>query len=51
MNWLRRQEVHQLFLPARTMHDIQSMVATAPFQVVGIDLLDMHSMEAKDGYT
>jgi hypothetical protein len=51
MEWLRKQEVHQLFMPAPKMHDIQSTVATAPFQVVGIDLVDMHSAETKEGYT
>jgi hypothetical protein len=51
MEWLRKQEVHQLFMPAPKMHDIQSTVATAPFQVVGMDLVDMHSAETKEGYT
>jgi hypothetical protein len=51
MEWLRKQEVHQLFMPAPKMHDIQSTVTTAPFQVVGIDLVDMHSAETKEGYT
>jgi transposase InsO family protein len=51
MEWLRKQEVHQLFMPAPKMHDIQSTVTTAPFQVVGMDLVDMHSAETKEGFT
>jgi len=47
--YLESQECHQLFKPARTMPEIQSTVPLQPFNIVGMDLIDMHSMEVR-GY-
>ena len=49
MKWLKAQEVHQLFFPVRNMPQLQRTIATAPFAVVALDLIDMHN-HAVDGY-
>ena len=50
MQFLQAQECHQLFKPVRKMPLIQSTVPLQPFNIVGMDLIDMHSMEF-EGYT
>lgn len=50
MRFLKAQECHQLFKPARTLPEVQSTVPLQPFNIVGMDLIDMHSMEV-NGYT
>ena len=45
MRFLQAQECHQLFKPVRRMKEIQSTVPLEPFNIVGMDLIDMHSME------
>jgi hypothetical protein len=50
VRFLEAQECHQLFKPARTMPEVQSTVPLQPFNIVGMDLIDMHSMEVR-GYT
>src|SRR5574343_174062 len=48
-DWLSKQELHQMFMPARKPRDVQPTVAKRPFASVGIDLMDMTSMGDK-GY-
>lgn len=48
-DWLSKQMVHQMFMPARKPRDVQPTVAKRPFGQVGIDLIDMTTM-ADSGY-
>jgi len=50
MQWLRRQEIHQLFHPVCNKKEIQSTVPKEPFAIVALDLIDLHSMEF-EGHT
>ena len=46
MQWLRRQEIHQLFHPACNKKEMQSTVPNKePFAIVALDLIDLHSVE------
>eukprot|EP00038_Savillea_parva_P005526 m.157181 g.157181 ORF g.157181 m.157181 type:complete len:477 (-) comp11727_c0_seq5:447-1877(-) len=45
MRWLQRQEVHQLFHPAKRAKLLQPTVPKEPFAIVALDLIDMASTE------
>jgi hypothetical protein len=45
MQWLRRQEIHQLFHPVCNKKEVQSTVPHEPFAIVALDLIDMASLE------
>lgn len=47
--WLSKQEVHQIFSPARAPRDVQPTVAHAPYSQLEVDLMDMSTL-ADDGY-
>lgn len=47
--WLSKQEVHQIFSPARAPRDAQPTVAHAPYSQLEVDLMDMSTL-ADDGY-
>lgn len=49
MEWLRRQEAHQLFFPVRRTGLLQPTVPKEPFATVALDLIDLASIEHR-GY-
>lgn len=46
MDWLKDQEMHQLYNPVKTKPKIQPTVLNAPFKQVGVDLIDMSNYDA-----
>lgn len=49
MNWLKSNELNQLYSPAKKTKDIQRTITKAPFKQVGIDLIDKTS-SSYNGY-
>jgi hypothetical protein len=49
MNWLKDQELAQLFNGTKKTKDIQSTVLSEPYKQLGMDIIDMQSYE-HDGY-
>ena len=47
MEWLKKQEIAQLFAPKYKTKEIQRTVLSAPYKQVGIDLKDMSTREYK----
>lgn len=47
MAWLRAQEVHQLFAPAKRERRLQPTVPKEPFAIVALDLIDMASQQVR----
>eukprot|EP00037_Helgoeca_nana_P030217 m.371749 g.371749 ORF g.371749 m.371749 type:complete len:355 (+) comp28134_c1_seq5:1251-2315(+) len=47
MAWLRVQEVHQLFAPAKRERRLQPTVPKEPFAIVALDLIDMASQQVR----
>ena len=48
MEWLRSQEIHQLYWPKEESKEIQSTVLNKPHDQIGIDLIDMQNYEYKN---
>ena len=40
-DWLKSQEIHQLYMPAEESKELQSTVLNKPHEQIGIDLIDM----------
>jgi hypothetical protein len=49
MNWLKDQELAQLFNGTKKTKDIQSTVLSEPYKQLGLDIIDMQSYE-HDGF-
>ena len=49
-DWLKRQNLNQLFQPTRITRDIKRTVLSQPHNTVGVDLMDMGSKQADGGY-
>lgn len=49
MDWLRDQEVHQLYKQKKKTKNIQTTILKEPWKQIGIDLADMQTMES-NGY-
>ena len=49
LDWLSRQEVHQVYMRTTKTTNIQSTVLSRPHEQIGIDLIDMQNFEI-DGY-
>lgn len=47
MEWLKKQEVHQLTSQTRRSNVIQPTILTEPLKQLGIDLIDMQNLEHK----
>ena len=45
MDWLKQQEIWQLYAPAEESKDLQSTVLNKPHDQIGIDLIDMQNYE------
>lgn len=45
MDWLKRQELHQLYRKAKASKDITTTVTNKPYKQIAIDLVDMSNME------
>lgn len=45
MDWLSKQEVHQLYAPQKKRKTIQNTILSEPFAQIGIDLMDMQNIE------
>jgi len=43
--WLNKQEVHQLYAPAKKPKTIQNTILNEPYTQIGIDLMDMQNIE------
>lgn len=43
--WLSKQEVHQLYAPAKKPKTIQNTILNEPYTQIGIDLMDMQTIE------
>ena len=39
--WLKSQEIHQLYMPAEESKELQSTILNKPHEQIGIDLRDM----------
>ena len=44
-DWLKKQEIHQLYFPAEKSKELQSTVLNKPHDQIGIDLIDMQNYE------
>ena len=49
MDWLKKQEIAQLFKPTRTTKDIKPTILSKPYSQIAVDLADMQTM-AYNGY-
>jgi transposase InsO family protein len=49
LDWLSRQEVHQVYMRTTKTTNIQSTVLSRPHEQIGIDLIDMQNFQI-DGY-
>lgn len=45
MDWLKQQEIHQLYRQKKPSHDITSTITRDAYKQIGIDLADMSNME------
>jgi len=45
MQWLKHQQVHQLTQKTKKVSKVQSTILKAPFQQIGIDLIDMNKLK------
>ena len=45
MEWLKHQQVHQLTQKTKKVSKFQSTILKAPFQQIGIDLIDMNKLK------
>lgn len=48
MNWLKNQQIHQLYAPTKTTKNIRHTVLKEPHKQIGIDLVDMQNYEYKN---
>ena len=47
--WLNKQEIHQLYAPAKKRRMIQNTILNEPYKQIGLDLMDMQNIE-DDGH-
>lgn len=45
MDWLKKQEIHQLYYPKKEIKNIRGTVLSKPLKQIGIDLIDMQNLE------
>ncbi len=45
MDWLKHQQVHQLTQKKKKVSKVQSTILKAPFQQIGVDLIDMNKIK------
>ena len=48
MNWLSKQEIHQIHTRQKTTKDLKSSLYTKPHQSLGIDLTNLQNLERND---
>lgn len=47
MNWLKKQETHQLYAPTRRIKTVKTTVLKNPLSQIGVDLADMQNYESQ----